>query len=34
MILIRTNFLKDLLVLEGGITNVLAGDWLKAEVIT
>ena len=33
VILIRANFLKDLLVLEGGVTSVLAGDWLKAEVI-
>ena len=30
MISIKISFLKDLLVLEGGVTSVLAGDWLKA----
>ena len=30
MISIRISFLKDLLVLEGGVTSVLAGDWLEA----
>ena len=30
MISIRISFLKDLLVLEGDVTSVQAGDWREA----